>query len=105
MKSGRELYDELRSKFCWHANAFFVRRPHLLNTFQLTLTIVDGFGTPGDTILTSIVCRTLKQLYPKLRINCVTPNPELIAYDPDINFLNERKTFFNCTFDYLDIIN
>jgi ADP-heptose:LPS heptosyltransferase len=62
------------------------------------------FGAPGDTILTTVVCRNLKARYPHIRINCITPNPELIQYNPCIAYLNRAESFFYLPVWYLDIL-
>jgi ADP-heptose:LPS heptosyltransferase len=84
-------------------NAQLVRRPWLLNAVRTRITVVDAFGTPGDTLLTAIVCRHLRQWYPGLRINCLTPNPSLLAHDPNIDTLNEPETFFSVWSWYPDL--
>ena len=53
-----------------------------------TFTVVDAFGSPGDSILTATVCRNLKRKFPRLRINCVTPNAGLLKHDPNIAEFN-----------------
>jgi len=95
----------LREKFRWHANEFLIRRPAWLARLGMPLTLVDQFGTPGDTLLTAIVCRELKQQHPGLRINCVTPNPSLLQHDPNIDSLNAPPTFSSINFQYLEVID
>jgi ADP-heptose:LPS heptosyltransferase len=92
-------------KFHWHANEFGVRRPAILEHLGLPLTVVDVFSTPGDTLLTSTVCRELKKRYPRLRLNCVTRNPSLLELDPHIDTVNGPETFFAFRFTYLDLIH
>jgi ADP-heptose:LPS heptosyltransferase len=94
----------LASKVRWHVNTRLVRRPWVLNAAGARLTIVDAFGTPGDTLLTATVCRHLRQWYPRLRINCLTPNPALLVHDPHIDTLNEPETFFSVWSWYPDLI-
>ena len=85
----------LAGKIRWHLNALLTRRPWILNAFGATLTIVDIYGYPGDTLLTAIVCRHLRQRYPRLRLNCLTGNTELLRYDPNLNTLGQPETFFS----------
>ncbi|MFP6899516.1 MAG: glycosyltransferase family 9 protein, partial [Opitutales bacterium] len=46
-----------------------------------------------------------KKRHPRLRINCITPNPELVRMDPNIESLNEPETYFSVTSWYIDIRN
>jgi hypothetical protein len=94
----------LASKIRWHVNTRVLRRPWVLNAAAARLTVVDAFGAPGDTLLTAIVCRHLREWYPRLRINCLTPNPALLMHDPHIDTLNEPETFFSVWSWYPDLI-
>lgn len=85
----------LAGKFRWHLNTALTRRPAWLNALGARLTVVDAYGAPGDTLLTAIVCRHLRERCPRLRINCLTPNPDLLRHDPNIATLNEPETFFS----------
>jgi ADP-heptose:LPS heptosyltransferase len=91
-------------KVRWHVNTRLARHPGLLNAAGARLTIVDAFGTPGDTLMTAIVCRHVRQWYPRLRINCLTPNPDLLTHDPHIDTLNEPETFFSVWSWYPDLV-
>lgn len=82
-------------KFRWHLNARLTRHPRWLDALGARLTVVDAFGAPGDTLLTATVCRQLHERFPRLRLNCVTPNPELLAHDPNLAGLNEPESFFS----------
>ncbi len=62
------------------------------------LTVIDRLGAPGDTIITANIIHGIKQLFPKLKINCITPNPELIKLDPDIDCINQKETFYSFRF-------
>ncbi|MBC7927689.1 MAG: hypothetical protein H7039_18745, partial [Bryobacteraceae bacterium] len=68
------------------------------------LTVWDSFGTPGDTISTATVSRILKEHFRGLRINVITPNPDLLRLDPAIDLLNAPPTRLVLRFWYLDII-
>ena len=82
-------------KLRWHLNARLTRRLRLLDAVGARLTLIDAYGAPGDTLLTAIVCRNLHRRYPRLRLNLVTPNAELVKHDPAIHTLNEREGFFS----------
>jgi ADP-heptose:LPS heptosyltransferase len=101
---GRQLFAVLRRKLRWHGNEFLIRRPQLLNFLGLAITVEDVFGTPGDTLLCGIICRELKRHYPRVRINCITPNPSLLDHDPDIEWLNAAPTFCSIKFWYLGLV-
>lgn len=100
MNAAAKLWQTLWNKFHWHTNNFLVRRPGLLNFFGATLTVEDTFGTPGDTLTTATVCREIKKRYRRLKINCITPNPSLLTYDPDIDTINRPKGLWTVSFSY-----
>jgi ADP-heptose:LPS heptosyltransferase len=81
-----------------------MRHLHLLAIFQGWLTVLDAFGAPGDTLLAAIVCRTVKQLYPGIRINLVTNWPNLVQYDPSLDAVNAPETYFTLRFWYLETV-
>ncbi len=96
----KKLWAIARYKIAWHLNALLVRRLWLLNGLGAQLTVVDQFGTPGDTLLTATICRHIKIRFPRLRINCVTRNPSLLETDPHISALNGPDSLFRLTFFY-----
>ena len=100
----RSLAGELFARVHWHANRFLTRRLWLVERLGLPLTVEDAFGTPGDTLLTAIVCREIQRCHPALKINCVTPNPELLLHDPHIATLNRPATFCRVLSSYPDLI-
>jgi ADP-heptose:LPS heptosyltransferase len=87
--------DGLAAKLRWHLNAAVIRRPWLLNLVGARLTVFDVYGAPGDTLLTATLCRHLRQWYPRLRLNCVTRNPDLLMHDPNIDSVNEAEAYFS----------
>ena len=93
----------LAAKVRWHVNKHVARQPWLLNAAGMELTVVDAYGAPGDTLLTAIVCRHLRQMYPALRLNCVTANPDLLRHDPNIDTLNQPETYFSVWCWYPDL--
>ena len=104
MKAAGSWAAECFARFHWHANRFLNRRLWLAEKLGLTLTVEDGFGTPGDTLLTAVVCREIKRHHPSLKINCITPNPELLLHDPHIATLNAKRTFCHIVSSYPDLI-
>ena len=66
--------------------------------------MIDRLGAPGDALLTAIVIHNLKRSFPRLRVNCITPHPELLKLDPLIDSLNEPETFFSFDSSYWDLV-
>ena len=96
--------NKLWSKYRWFLNS---RLPSLLpslNKRKKWLTVVDRLGAPGDAIITANVIRCLKKNYPELKINCITPHPELIALDPHIDKINQQETFYSFDSTYWELI-
>jgi ADP-heptose:LPS heptosyltransferase len=98
-------WKELWEKIHWHANEFLIQHPAILAHLGISFTVVDAFGSPGDTLLTGTVCRELKKKHPHLKLNCVTPNPSLLELDPNIHSLNGPRTFWFIQFWYLELIH
>ena len=94
----------LSGKLRWHVNAILTRHPRVLNAFGATLTVVDAYGAPGDTLLTATICRRLRQRYPRLRINCLTPNVDLLQQDPHLNAVGEPESFFSVWSWYPELV-
>ncbi len=99
-----ERQHPLSSKVRWHLNRWLLRHLGLLRSANW-ITVHDIFGAPGDTLLTAIVCRNIKQRFPRLRINCITPNPDLLELDPAISKLNGPETYICLRHGYLDLIH
>jgi ADP-heptose:LPS heptosyltransferase len=93
-----------RAKVRWHLNRWLLRRLWLPRLGGMWLTIHDAFGAPGDTLLTAIVCRHIAERFPGIRINCITPNPELVKEDPHIHQLNGPETYICLRHWYLELI-
>ncbi|RFC48142.1 MAG: ADP-heptose:LPS heptosyltransferase [Verrucomicrobia bacterium] len=96
--------ETLRQKLRFHVGRWLASRPGLMASLGWPITIVDQFGTPGDTILTALICQVLKTHYPRLRVHCRTPNPVLLQEDPNIEMLNGPETWVEVNFHYLDLI-
>jgi ADP-heptose:LPS heptosyltransferase len=88
----------------WKINDWLTRRPWLLHIVGARLTVFDVFGAPGDTLLTAIVCRCLHERFPRIRINCLTPNPDLLRLDPNIDTLNGPESYVCLWHSYLELI-
>lgn len=93
----------LWSKFRWFINKRKRKFLPLINILGLNFTVIDGFGAPGDTILTSIVIQNLKKKYKKLKLRLITQNPSLVKYDSSISYVNAPETFFSEVSWYLEI--
>lgn len=92
------------SKIRWHLNHRIRWLLPVLNGCAARVTVIDGFGSPGDTLLTAIFARNLHERWPKLRLQAVTPNPDLIECDPCFSAVNQRETYWAILFSYLDLL-
>jgi ADP-heptose:LPS heptosyltransferase len=68
------------------------------------LTVIDRLGAPGDALITANVIRCIKENYPNLKINCITPHPELVRLDPNIDAINQPETFYSFDSTYWELI-
>ena len=66
--------------------------------------MIDRLGAPGDSLITANVIRCIKKEYRELRINCVTPHPDLIRLDPHIDTINKPETFYSFDSTYWELI-
>jgi ADP-heptose:LPS heptosyltransferase len=94
----------LYSKYRWWLNARLSWILPYLNFKGKWLTIIDRLGAPGDALITANVIRCIKSKYQNIRINCITPHPELIEFDPQIDSLNRKETFFSFDSSYWQLI-
>ena len=92
------------SKLRWHLNESLAPRLPRLNARRGKVTVIDRLGAPGDALLTAIVIHNLKKRYPRLRVNCITPHPELLQLEPAIDSLNEPETFYSLDSSYWDLV-
>ena len=95
---------KLWSKFRWLRNS---RLPCLLpslNKKRKWLTVIDRLGAPGDALITANVIRCIKENYSNLKINCITPPPDLIRLDPHIDTINQPETFYSFDSTYWELI-
>ena len=96
--------QKLCSKFRWFRNSRLPSILPSLNERKKWLTVVDRLGAPGDAIITANVIRCIKVEFPDLRINCITPHPELIRLDPHIDKINHPETFYSFDSTYWELI-
>ena len=92
------------SKFRWWRNKKLKNILPDLNKNQKKITVIDRLGAPGDALITANVIRCIKDKYPKLKINCITPNPEILKLDPYIDSLNQKETFYSFDSTYWELI-
>jgi ADP-heptose:LPS heptosyltransferase len=95
---------KLWSKFRWFQNSRLSSLLPSLNKKRKWLTVIDRLGAPGDALITANVIRCIKKNYPNLRINCITPHPELIHLDPNIDSINQHETFYSFDSTYWELI-
>jgi len=95
---------KLWSKFRWFRNSRLPSLLQSLNKKRKWLTVIDRLGAPGDSLITANVIRCLKKEYRELRINCVTPHPDLIRLDPHIDTINQPETFYSFDSTYWELI-
>lgn len=92
------------SKYRWFKNSKLGLLLDTLNKQIKWLTVVDRLGAPGDALITANVIRCLKKVFPKLKINCITPHPDLIRLDPNIDSINQPETFYSFDSSYWELI-
>ncbi len=80
-----------------------LRNLNLLNRLGARFTVRDLYGAPGDTLLAAIVARQIKQRWPRLRLNFITKNPDLVQHDPNLNKINAAPGLFGLDFWYYDL--
>jgi ADP-heptose:LPS heptosyltransferase len=95
---------KLWSKFRWFRNSRLLSILPSLNERNKWLTVVDRLGAPGDALITANVIRCIKDQFPDLRINCITPHKDLILLDPNIDSINQPETFYSFDSTYWELI-
>ena len=95
---------KLWSKYRWFQNSRLPLKLRSLNERKKWLTVIDRLGAPGDALISANVIRCIKEQYPELRINCITPHPELIRLDPHIDSINQKETFYSFDSTYWELI-
>ena len=74
-----------------------------LNRVGARFTVRDLYGAPGDTLLAAIVARQFKERWPRLRLNFITKNPDLVQHDPNFFEINAAPGIFGIDFWYYDL--
>ena len=92
------------SKYRWWRNRNLKRVIQSLNKANAWLTVIDRLGAPGDALITANVIRCIKKKYSSLKINCITPHPELVRLDPNIDSINQNETFYSFDSTYWELI-
>lgn len=95
---------KLWSKYRWWKNSNLKELLPYLNKNAKWLTVIDRLGAPGDALITANVIRCIKKEFPQLLINCITPHPELIKLDPNIDSINRPETFYSYNSTYWELI-
>ena len=95
---------KILSKYRWFHNSRLPSNLLSLNNRKKWLTVIDRLGAPGDALITANVIRCIKENYSNLKINCITPHPELIRLDPDIDSINQPETFYSFDSTYWELI-
>jgi ADP-heptose:LPS heptosyltransferase len=95
---------KLWSKYRWWKNGNLKRKLSFLNKSKSWLTVIDRLGAPGDALITANVIRCIKNRYSHLKINCITPHPELIRFDPSIDSINCKESFYSFDSSYWELI-
>ena len=89
---------KLWSKYRWWRNRNLKSKLSYLNQAKSWLTVIDRLGAPGDALITASVIRCIKE-YSHLKINCITPHPELIRRPFDrFNKLPRKLYSFDSTY-------
>lgn len=74
-----------------------------LNCLGARFTVRDLYGAPGDTLLAAIVARHIKKHWPRLRLNFITKNPDLVQHDSNLSEINAAPGVFGIDFWYYDL--
>ena len=92
------------SKYRWRKNRKLKRLLSSLNKARKWLTVIDRLGAPGDALITANVIRCIKNEFSQLKINCITPHPELLQTDPSIDSINRKESFYSFDSSYWELI-
>ena len=95
---------KLWSKYRWWKNSNLKKLLPNLNKNAEWLTVIDRLGAPGDALISSNVIRGIKQKFPKLQVNFITPHPKLVELDPSIDLINGKETFYTFDSSYWELI-
>ena len=92
------------SKYRWWRNSRLSDKLPVLDSKRKWITVINRLGARGDTLITANVIRCIKQKYPNIKINCITPYSELIEHDPIIDSINKPETFYSFDSSYFELI-
>lgn len=92
------------SKYRWWRNSKLSDKLPKLNSKRKWITVINRLGARGDTLITANVIRCIKTQYPNIKVNCITPYPELIEHDPIIDSINKPETFYSFDSSYFELI-
>jgi ADP-heptose:LPS heptosyltransferase len=95
---------KLWSKYRWLKNANLKNVIPILNKKNKWFTVIDRLGAPGDALITANVIRCIKEKHSHLKVNCITPHPELIQHDPSIDSINKKETFYSFDSTYWELV-
>ena len=95
---------KLWSKYRWWRNSRITHSLSSINRHSKWLTVIDRLGAPGDALITANIVRGIKRMYPKIKINCITPNPDLIRLDPNFESINCKESFYSFDSTYWELI-
>lgn len=71
--------------------------------FHLRLTVLNAFPGIGDVLLVTSLVESLKDKYPKIKVNVVTKHFDLLKNNDSIHSFNKGATFFTFRHWYLEI--
>lgn len=92
------------SKYRWWKNSNLSTTMSLLNGKKSWITVIDRLGAPGDALISANIIHCIKKKYPQLRVNFITPHPELVRLDPAIEKINKPETFYSLDSSYWELI-
>jgi len=93
------------SKYRWWKNRNLKSKLKNLNRYKKTISVIDRLGAPGDTLITANLIRCIKKVYTKIKVNCITPNPKIIEFDPSIDSINKPENFYSFDSSYLELVS
>ena len=74
-----------------------------INLFRLRLTILNAFPGIGDVLLLTSLVESIKNKYPKIRINVITEHCDLLKNNKNISTINVGASLFSFRHWYLEI--
>lgn len=65
-------------------NRFLLRNLFILNLFNGKINITNSYNGLGDQLLLTCLASNIKKRYPRIKINCIVKNKELMYDNPDV---------------------